>query len=129
MGRRIDCPLPDLEDAFVVLPDEWLGLHAQRRDQAVREAARYDSNTITLFAISLAIADDWGGIPGLDGKPENWDFTKVKIPIIAWMNESVLTDFNKAFIVPKNSLSPSPSGSMAIPEEKTEVPGNLEKTE
>ena len=128
MGRRIDCPLPGLEDAFVVLPDEWLGLHAQRRDQAVREAAAYDSNTLTLFAISLAIADDWGGLPGLNGKPENWDFAQVKIPVIAWVNETVLVDFNKAFIVPKNSLSPSPDGSMAK-QETTKAPGNLKKTE
>ena len=128
MGRRKDCPLPGLEDAFIVLPDEWFGIHAVRRDQAVAISTGEEGKTLELFAIALALLDDWGGIPGLEGNPENWDFTKLKLEIIAWINETVLLDFNMAFIVPKNSSSPSPSGSMATtPEELIKAPGHSEK--
>ena len=130
MGRRKDCPLPDLEKAFVILPDEWFGIHAVRRDQAVNEFAKYESQTLLYFGIALALVDDWGGIPGLEGKPEKWDFTKLPLEVIAWVNDVVLSDFNMAFIVPKNSLSPSPSGSMATtPGDLIKAPGKSEKKE
>src|SRR3972149_7800013 len=68
MSRRIQCALPGYEPAWVALPDEWLGAHLARRDEAVRAASKYADGKITIAAISLCIVDDWGGIPGLEGR-------------------------------------------------------------
>jgi len=106
-SRRIDCPHPDYRDVYVVLPAEWLGVHAVRRDQAVRAAARHKSDDLTALAIALAIVDDWGGIAGLDGdEPEKWQLDRVPIPVIAWLTDSVMTDFASAYVVPKEQSPP-----------------------
>lgn len=112
MGRRVGCSLPKFDDAFVVLPDEWLGEHAERYDQAIRAAAkRFEGRTLINFSIALTIAENWGGIPGLEGKPENWDFTKLPLELISWMNQAVLNDYALALSVPKVSSAPSSNGS------------------
>ena len=109
MARQIDCPITNYPGAYIVLPDQWLGYHAQRRDQAVEAAQNYKSGTMTQFAVSMALLEEWN-IPGLAGNPEKWDFTKLDLSIIAWVNEVVLSDFAKALTVPKGSSSPSLSG-------------------
>lgn len=111
MSRRIDCPLKGFEKGFIELPDEWLGIHAQRRDEAVEVAIESGlKETLLQFSITLALLDNWGGIPGIDGNPDQWDFTVLPLPLIAWMNGEVLTDYLACFEVPKKSLAPSPNG-------------------
>ena len=111
MSRRIQCALPGYESAWVDLPDEWLGAHLARRDEAVRAASKYRDGKITIAAISLCIVDDWGGIPGLEGRdPAQWDFLKLPIVLIVWLESVVFEDFAKAFTVPKASSALSPRG-------------------
>jgi hypothetical protein len=116
MSRRIECPLPQYPDAWIDLPDAWLGEHVQRRDQALEAAQKYGSDYITRFSIAIALLDDWK-LPGLEGNPEKWDFLKVELQIIAWVVLEVLNDFGKCFIVPKALSSPPPV------EEKTQAAG------
>lgn len=107
--RRVDCPHPDFQDAFLILPKEWLGEHAIRKDKATALAESIGSDDITNFAICMAIIDDWGNIPGMDSKElSDWDFNIVPIPIMQWIVETVLTDFLGAFIVPKASAEQLP---------------------
>lgn len=100
MSRRIDCPFSQYPDAWLDLPDKWLGEHVQRRDQAIDAAQKYNSEYITRFAVAISLLDDWK-LPGLEGNPDKWDFLKVELPIIAWVVLEVLNDFGKSFIVPK----------------------------
>ena len=115
MSRRSQCALPGYESAWVDLPDEWLGEHLRRRDEASRSASKYRDGRITIAAISLCIVDDWGGIPGLEGRdPAQWDFLKLPIVMIVWLESVVFEDFAKAFTVPKVYSSPSPTGWRGI---------------
>ena len=113
MGRRVECPLPVYAEAFVILPDEWLGEHAERRDEAVRKGQELGP-TLRQFAVSVALLETWGNIPGLDGNPEQWDFEKLPLDLIAWISASVTLDFNQCFVVPKVSSSPSPNGQEVL---------------
>ena len=132
MGRMVGCPFPKWNQVEVELPDEWLGIHAQRRDEAAVAARKtgLDEKSITLFqfALSLALLDDWRGIPGLDGPPEKWDFEEVPLEIIGWVNQVCLAEFMSCFEVPKKVSSPSDSGKKQIPPAKTNQAGDLEKT-
>jgi len=111
MSRRIQCALPGYEAAWVDLPDEWLGRHLARRDEAVRAASKYRDGKITIAAISLCIVDGWGGIPGLEGRdPAQWDFLLLPIVLIVWLETVVFDDFAKAFTVPKASSAQLPRG-------------------
>lgn len=113
MGELVGCPWPKWAKASVVVPDEFLGIHAQRRDKAVDEAEKNELNsTLTQFAVSLALLDDWSHIPGIDGPPEQWDFTEIPLEMIAWIIEAVLVPFLACFEIPKASSSPSGDGSM-----------------
>ncbi len=115
MSRRIRCLLPQYPNAWVDLPDEWLGEHLQKRDAAVRAASRFNDGRITIAAISLCLADDWGGILGLEGKnPAKWDFSRMPIVLMVWLEHEVFDDFSKAFTVPKVSSLLLPIGLMAI---------------
>jgi hypothetical protein len=126
-NRRIDCPLPEYQGAFIELPERWLGAHAQRRDTAVETAEAHQLGmTLTNFAVSMAILEDWS-LPGLAGNPARWDFKQIDLRLIAWVNEQTLTDFAACFIVPKNSWPPSPSGAAAA-EAAANVPGDSEVT-
>jgi len=111
MTRRINCPLPAYPSAWVDLPDEWLGAHLLKRDAGIRAATKYGNDKLVMFAISLCVADGWDGIPGLVGRdPAQWDFGRVPLSIIAWLEEAVFDDFSKAFTVPKASSPPPPGG-------------------
>ena len=115
MSRRIQCTLPGYESAWVDLPDEWLGEHLRRRDEASRAASKYRDGKITIAAISLCIVDDWGGIPGLEGKnPAGWDFLKLPIVLMVWLESVVFDDFSKVFTVPKVYSPLSPTGWRGI---------------
>ncbi len=112
---RVSCPWPGLEDAWVEFPDVWLGKHAARRDQAIKAAEKYNSQTVTNFAAALAILDEWS-LPGLNGNPENWDFLTLDLRLLAWVPAVVFPSFGACFEVPKNSLPPSVEVSMAAEE-------------
>ena len=114
--RKIPCPLPQYKDAWIALPDVWLGIHAQRRDEAIQALPDNTGRTLTEFAVALALLDDWN-IPGLAGNPENWDFKSIDLQIIAWVNAVVPPDFLKCFIVPK--ALPDLSGSQEMADRET----------
>jgi hypothetical protein len=102
--RRIQCPIPGHEAAYVVLPAEWLGVHWIRRDDVVEAAgARIKHPVMLRAAIALAVADDWENVPGLGDKhdPATWDLAQMPIGILIWLVDAVYTDFARAFEVPK----------------------------
>ena len=111
MTRRIDCPLPAYPLAWVELPDEWLGAHLLKRDAGIKAAAKFGNDKLVIFAISLCIAEGWAGLPGIEGRdPARWDFERVPLAIITWLEEAVFDDFSRAFVVPKVSSPPPPAG-------------------
>ncbi len=122
MGREVGCPWPDFKDCVIVLPDKWTGEHAARRDKAVEASVHYGAITLTQFAISLALLDDWRGIPGLDRNPEKWDFNELPLEIIGWINIVVLGEFTECFEIPK--VSSSQSGNGQTDKATTESPGD-----
>jgi hypothetical protein len=91
------------EQDFIILPDAWLGEHAQRHDEAVEKAtAAKMPRTWRDFAVSLALLDDWK-LPGLSGNPEKWDFATISLPIMAWVKQVTLEAYYANFVIPKNS--------------------------
>lgn len=96
--RKIDCPL----GGWIGLPDEWLGAHARRRDEALAAAQKAKQPpTLQSWSISLALLDDWGELPGMDGRPENWDLDAKSWPLMNWIAEQVLGDMTRALRIPK----------------------------
>lgn len=101
MSRRVPCPYPEYSDSWIDLPDlPWLGKHAQRRDEAAEKSNDF-GKTIQTFSVALALLDDWS-LPGMNGNPDAWDFTKIDLRIIAWVSSEVLNDFGACFEIPKN---------------------------
>ena len=91
MSRLIECPFH--EDVWVKLPDVWLGEHAEARDVAVAACQETGTGeTMTNFAVALAIVDDHR-LPGLNGKPDQWDFGQMELSLITWVNGVVLPPF------------------------------------
>lgn len=109
---RIDCPYPEFPDAWIEVPDQWLGKHATKRDTAASIARDNKlTSTETNFAISAALLEDWGNIPGMNGNPDNWKFDEMSLSLIWWITEAVTIPYNMCFIVPKKkpkSLPASP---------------------
>ena len=102
MSERIACPLPDQKEVWIELPDGWKGDHADRRDRTLEKLENRYGQTLSSFAVSLALLDNWN-IPSLAGKPEKWDFLALDLTLIAWVNEVTLTPFLDCFRVSKNS--------------------------
>lgn len=114
MSRKVGCPLPEFSEAWIELPDEWLGIHAQRRDEAVSKTEGTpigQSVTLVQFAVAMSLLENWGGIPALNGNPEQWDFTLLPLPLIGWINKTVLDDYLTCFEFPKASPPDLPTGS------------------
>jgi hypothetical protein len=109
---RVDCPWPEWPDSYIVLPDEWVGDHSRRYDEAVAEVERQELSGATLrnFAVALALLDDWR-LPGLEGKPELWDFSQIRLEIIGWVGTLVVSEYWKCFAVPKDSSPVSQTGT------------------
>ena len=97
------------------MPDEWLGIHARRRDEA-REKAAGLPQTLANFAIAMALLDDWDDLPGIGGNPAAWDFDAIPWALIGWVSEQVFTDLRESLRVPKNSSAPLPAGATASTE-------------
>lgn len=108
---RIDSPFADYPNAFIELPDRWLGRHATRYAEAI-EASKRERLTgrVLDFSVSLALLDNWS-LPGLTGPPDKWDFQQLPLEVIEWVAQSVLVAFNAVRVIPKNSLPLSPIGS------------------
>lgn len=103
MSRTIACPIADLQDNFVVLPDTWLGYHAKRRDEAVKVSAdKGYSLTLAQFFVALCLCETWH-LDHIDGPPEAWNLEEVRLDLIAWVSDTVLEDFGAMLLVPKNS--------------------------
>jgi hypothetical protein len=101
---------------FIEFPNEWLGKHAKRHDEAV--AASQDMPaTWREFACAMALLDDWN-LPGLPKNPEKWDFGAMSLRVMAWVKNEVLLSYYRCFQVPKNS-SPlsSPHSTIAAESE------------
>jgi hypothetical protein len=107
---KLECPYPEYKDSFIVLPDKWLGEHAQRRDEALESAAKKEmGTTLVSFAVAMSLLDDWK-LPGLNGNADKWDFTQLDLRIIAWVNRATLDEYSRCFLVPKNLDAPLPDG-------------------
>ena len=88
MTRRIVYPGPAYS-AWVEIPGEWLGAHLLRRDQALKALEQYRADvTLWRASLSLVLADDWGGVRGLEGRdPAQWDLTVTPIAVLEWLCE------------------------------------------
>ncbi len=114
MGRRLfakDWGVIGHDDAYVDIPDEWLGRHALKRDEAIRFTIPFNNMELTNLVIALLMVEDKGNIPGIAGNdPSKWDITETPLSLIAWLTDAVITDFNQSLHVRKNSSSPSRIG-------------------
>jgi hypothetical protein len=106
--RKIECPY----GGWIGLPDEWLGIHLDRRDQAAHSAEGL-SNSQRQFAIAMVLLEDWSDLPGLTGNPKKWDFNKIPAKLIVWLLTTILSDFDQVYHVQKKSLAPSINPSTA----------------
>jgi len=105
--RKIDCPA----GGWIGLPDEWFGEHAVRREEAQRKSEGLP-DVFQTWTIALSLLEDWGGIPGLDGNPENWDFSMKSWPLLNWISKTVFADLDVALRFPKVWPGSSQDGSM-----------------
>ena len=93
MSRLIPCNLPGFTDAWVKLPDRWIGDHANRRDVALAKATEAGlGQTLSNFSVAMALLDNWR-LPGIEGNPEKWDFSQLDWGLIAWVIEVVVNPF------------------------------------
>lgn len=93
-----------------------MGYHLRRKDEATRAVRELESEEVTYFAVSMALLDDWGNIPGIEGKnPEDWHTDETPAPIISWIQAEVMADFYAALAVPKVSSPPSEDGRRENP--------------
>lgn len=116
--RQVDCPW----GGWIGLPDEWLGEHARRRDEArerLNEQAELTKKKLPAtwqnFIVAMAVLEDWD-IPGLTGNPEKWDLAAMPWAVLDWLPMVVFASIASAQQVPKNSSAPLPDGSMAAAE-------------
>lgn len=125
----IQSPFADQPDMWLLLPAKWRGEHAQRYESA-RDKAQELGWVLSTFAGAMAILEDWN-ISGLNGNPENWDFTQVDLATIGWINFHAVTNakygYLSCFEVSKNFSAPSLSGR-AAQTKATRVPGKKKIT-
>ena len=108
-ARRFYCPIDGLEDAWIELPLIWLGLHAQKRDQTIEQSKKFNSSTLTGFAVAMILLEDWN-LPGLPANPEKWNFQELRLDLINWVGDVVLVDFGKTFLIKKKQFAHLSSG-------------------
>ena len=105
---RIDYPHGD---GWIELPDEWLGAHARRRDEAIEKSKALPATWLE-FAVAMSLLDDWQ-LPGLPKNTELWQFDLLSLRMMAWAKITVLESYAVCFRVPKNYSPPSPTVSAA----------------
>ena len=123
---RVNCPVEGYGERWIDVPDEWLGKHAAVRDAAVAAAKDKELSATSLnFAVSVALLDDFN-LPGLEGRPEHWQFDDISLRVISWVNNEVLPPFNFAERFPALSYPRLPIG---LPEKVTTIqaPGDSEE--
>lgn len=110
--RTVGCPVEDYNDTdkqgnpvyWIRLPGRWKGEHADRKDAALAKAQELGfGETNRTFAVCLSLLDSWN-LPGLP----NGDITAegvhdLDLSIIAWVNMTVWPDYQRCFLIPKNS--------------------------
>lgn len=111
-SRRVGCPVPDFDDTdkqgnpvyWIQLPARWKGEHADRRDEAVELARELGlGNTNATFAVCLSLLDSWN-LPGLpNGQIDGDGIRELDLGVIAWVNQTVWPDYQRCFVIPKNS--------------------------
>jgi hypothetical protein len=112
---RIDCPFPEWNGVWIELPDKWLGAHANKRDEALEAAQKARlRNTQLDFAVALSLLENWH-IPHLGGNPQEWDFAKLNLELIAWIAATVLASYQACFVIPKKNWRPSPEPPAVTP--------------
>lgn len=106
---------PDTEkypDTSVTIPDEWVGAHLKRWQDADHKLDGEDLGEFAHFAqriISLfVLADAWTGIKGMEygASPKTWDFAQTPIPIMMWLAEvatETVDSYLNAFLVKKKT--------------------------
>lgn len=122
---KISCPIPgydqtieqngtDVPVYYIVVPDRWLGRHAERRDDAAKVArdGGITSDTYLRFVISMALLDGFN-LPEMDGPIDEWELDDIDLRILAWVSHVTLTPFLQCFIIPKAPSLPLPNGSKA----------------
>lgn len=115
MAQRIGCPLPEYDDTdrngepvyYLDLPDEWIGEHAQRRDNVVEATAEKGiGNTLRNFMVALALLDSWH-LPGLSMEQvKKGEVQPVPLELITWVSTEVLSRYAARTTVPKGSSVP-----------------------
>jgi hypothetical protein len=103
--RKIECPA----GGWIGLPDEWLGKHKLRFDEAAAKAAGLPPSFQT-WAQAIAMLEDWGELPGI-GNPEAVNFQAQSWPMMEWITRTVFADLNSALKVPKVPSGALPGGS------------------
>ena len=105
MARLRPCPIPALDGLgqegqplrFIAIAEECTGHHAVRHNAALQKGLEAGARGVQLdFMISAALLDDWN-LPGMNGNPEAWDFSKIKLGVIGWINHTVLSEYNACF--------------------------------
>ena len=89
---------------YIELPDEWLGKHAKRHDDAAAAGSELPA-TWRDFAVAMALLDDWN-LPGVAKNSELWDFAELGLPLMIWVKTAVLQSYYRCYEIPKNSLPP-----------------------
>ena len=122
---RFDCPHEKWAECFIDVPDEWLGLHSQRYQEAGELVASKGLRGSTAdFVRNLTILDHWN-LPGLPANnPPGWDILQTPLLLIGWVNAVVTPSFLACFALPKNSSAPSSltrKGTTVEPTELTET--------
>ena len=108
---KIACPIPGFDEKtsdgdpvyYIVVPDEWFGSHAQRRDEAIGKLPKHFRATWREFAVALSLLDGWN-LPGIEERdPTKWDFSRIRLEVLSWVSGIVLTSYAEASVVPKAS--------------------------
>ena len=115
--------LPGSDEHYITMPDEWLGKHARRHDEAADKSKGLPS-TWRDFTVAMALLDDWH-LPGLPKNPEQWEIEIVSLPVMAWVKMTVLASYYACFDIAKNSWPPLLNHSTAAAETLTEAAGDL----
>lgn len=104
---------PEDEQYYVDIPDRWLGMHYFAYIDAVEvtQANEKARGIVQKFILSIAICDNYH-LPGLTGKPEQWDYAQVDLTLMAWVSKVVYNDFMTCFEVPKKK--PLASGDIFL---------------
>lgn len=112
MSRKINCDREGYEHVSITLPDEWLGSHSIVKDQTLETALElYPDNSFFInLTVALALTDKVTGVKQLQGKPEDWDIANAPLPVLTWIEATVMEDFLACF--PSTGLSSGPFMSL-----------------